>query len=116
MREHAETAHLALSTHITAGLPVVMGDERRLKQVILSLLANAIKFTPVDGTVTVGAVLTEENLRITTTDTSIGMPPEDIPVTLTAFGQIHSTYTKAHDGIGLGLPLAKCLIEMHEGS
>jgi len=116
MRERAEAARLDLTANIASNLPEVRGDERRLKQVVLNLLANAIKFTPAGGRVRVEVTSVEENLRIAVADTGIGMAPEDIPVALTAFGQIHSTYTKEHNGTGLGLPLAKWLIEMHGGS
>lgn len=121
MREEAETANLSLSVQFDEDLPNVVVDERRIKQVVLNLLANAIKFTPKGGSVIVATHGDDpENplggLVITVSDTGIGIAPEDIPTALTAFGQVHSTYTRTNVGTGLGLPLSRRLIEMHGGS
>ncbi|MEO5373847.1 MAG: ATP-binding protein [Alphaproteobacteria bacterium] len=117
MRERAEAGGLVLTERIPACLPDIVADERRLKQVVLNLLANAIKFTPSGGSVTVEATVGGDgDFTITVNDTGIGMAQEDIPLALTAFGQVRSSYTRSQSGTGLGLPLSKRLIEMHGGS
>ncbi len=117
MHERATAADIDLSARFAANLPDVVADERRLRQVVLNLLANAIKFTPKGGSVSVSAHGSPlVGLVISVSDTGIGIAAEDIPVALTAFGQIHSTYTRTYAGTGLGLPLSRRLIEMHGGN
>jgi signal transduction histidine kinase len=95
----------------------VMGDARRLKQVILNLLTNAVKFTPAGGTVTMrlgdsadGGVLLEVS------DCGCGIAPEDIPKVLTPFGQVVGSGGVWPEGTGLGLPISKALVEKHQGT
>jgi len=88
----------------------------RLKQAMLNLLSNAVKFTPPGGSIEIAAALTEAgSLDITIADTGIGMRPEDIPVALEPFRQIDSKITRNYGGTGLGLPLARRLLELHGG-
>ena len=97
-------------------LPAVSGSGRMLQQVFINLLANAIKFTPPGGTVTVRAGMPgDRDVAITISDTGIGMSDEDIEIALTAFGQVDSKMARRYDGTGLGLPLAKAIIELHRG-
>jgi two-component system, sensor histidine kinase len=95
----------------------VRGDPVRLKQVLLNLLTNAIKFTPPAGKVRVclsgdgdGAVALDVD------DTGIGIAPEDIATVLTPFGQVVAQDGEPREGTGLGLPIARCLVERHGGS
>lgn len=111
----AAAANLSLEQRLASGLPLVKVDRRRMKQVLLNLLSNAVKFTPAGGRVHVSAAPFGEGLAIVVRDTGIGMKPEDIPVALERFGQIDSRLARKYEGTGLGLPLAKQLIELHGG-
>jgi signal transduction histidine kinase len=95
----------------------VIGDPRALRQILLNLLSNSIKFTPDGGTVRIASQSDAYGrLSLSVSDTGIGMRPEDIPVALAPFHQIESSLARKHDGTGLGLPLAKALTELQGGS
>ncbi|MFY8107013.1 MAG: ATP-binding protein [Elstera sp.] len=115
MRERATSAKLALHTDVPAHLPQLFGDELRIKQVIINLLGNAIKFTMPGGQVWVAARGREDGgVDLIVGDTGIGMRPQDIPKALSAFGQIESVLSRSHQGTGLGLPLVQAFCEMHQ--
>jgi signal transduction histidine kinase len=98
-------------------LPAVRGDALRLKQVVLNLLTNAVKFTLEGGTVTVGAAVAPDGgIEISVADTGIGMAPEEIPIALEPFRQVSSPLARNVEGTGLGLSLAKALTERHGGT
>ena len=116
VRRRAEEAGLKLQHRFAPGLPNLVADRLRLKQVLLNLLSNAIKFTPAGGTVTLGADYCDGGeCHVTVRDTGIGMAPEAIPLALEPFRQIASPLARNHEGTGLGLSLAKSLIECHGG-
>jgi signal transduction histidine kinase len=95
----------------------VRGDPVRLKQVLLNLLTNAIKFTPPAGTVRVGLSNDGDGaVALDVDDTGIGIAPEDIAKVLTPFGQVVAQDGEPREGTGLGLPIARCLVERHGGS
>lgn len=108
-----------LNLNITRTKPdlMILGDSRRLKQVLLNLLSNAVKFTPEGGRVT---ITTDQNpngtLCITVADTGIGMDEDELAKAMTQFGQVDSGLDRRHEGTGLGLPLTKSLIELHGGT
>ncbi|HEX6979179.1 MAG TPA: ATP-binding protein [Alphaproteobacteria bacterium] len=103
-------------TEIAPDLPTVRVDELRLKQALLNLLSNAVKFTPAGGRVTISARLVPTgDIEIRVEDTGIGMSPEDIPIALEPFRQIDGRLNRRYEGTGLGLPLAKALVELHGG-
>jgi PAS domain S-box-containing protein len=117
VREAAEAKAVQLSIECEAGLPTVIADERRLKQVLLNLLTNAIKFTGADGSVVLCVRRAEDRgLLFEVRDTGIGMTPEEITIALQPFGQLDTGFNRRHDGTGLGLPLARSLVELHGGS
>lgn len=116
VRERAAKAGIALHAELPSDLPRLRADQRRMKQVFLNLLTNAVKFTPPGGAVTVSARHTAEGLLVRVIDTGIGMRPEDIPLALLPFRQIDSGLSRRHEGTGLGLPLTKALVELHGGS
>jgi signal transduction histidine kinase len=98
-------------------LPAVMADETRLKQTVVNLLANAVKFSNGNGTITLSARLTPVgDLAISVADQGIGMKPEDIPLALQPFRQLDNRLARTHEGTGLGLPLSKMLVERHQGT
>ena len=117
LRGRAAEGRIALSTDIPADLPSVRADALRLKQVVLNLLTNAVKFTLPGGRVTLSASLgADDGLEIAIADTGIGMSPEQIPIALEPFRQISSPLARNVEGTGLGLSMAKSLTERHGGA
>jgi signal transduction histidine kinase/HAMP domain-containing protein len=96
-------------------LPVA-GEIAKLRQIFLNLLSNAIKFTETGGTVSLIAHDDGHAIAATVDDSGIGMSPQDVQVALTPFGQVDSRLERKYEGTGLGLPLAKSLVELHGGS
>jgi PAS domain S-box-containing protein len=116
VKERALNHGVTLATELIGTLPPLWADERAMKQILLNLLTNAVKFTPDGGRVTVCATLdAERRLRLAVSDTGIGIAPKDMPRVLEAFGQIDSAMNRKHAGTGLGLPLTRSLIELHGG-
>ena len=115
--EHQALAEgVSLDTEVADGLPVAFGDERRIKQVLLNLLSNGIKFTPAGGRVCLSVTGNDGGeLVFTTSDTGIGIEAADIEKVLSPFGQVESSYARRFGGTGLGLTIAKSLVEMHGG-
>ncbi|MDH3394321.1 MAG: HAMP domain-containing histidine kinase, partial [Desulfobulbaceae bacterium] len=91
-------------------------DERKIKQAIFNLLANAIKFTPDNGRITVSVHRQEKTLLIGITDTGIGIDEKNIARIFEPFYQVKNEYRGKTPGTGLGLPLTKTLVEMHKGT
>jgi signal transduction histidine kinase len=115
--ERVKTGRLELAIDLPPDLPMLLGDELRLKQIVLNLLSNAVKFTPAGGRVTLSAAVTPSgSLALAVSDTGIGMKAEEIPIALEPFRQIDSAHTRRYEGTGLGLPLARTLAELHGGT
>jgi signal transduction histidine kinase len=94
----------------------LLAVERMVRQILINLVGNAVKFTPMGGSVEVsGAHLTDGGYAITVQDSGIGMSEDDIAKALTPFGQVENKMTATHNGTGLGLPLAKAMLELHGG-
>lgn len=116
VRQRAESNSVRLILAIPEDLPLLLADERKLKQIIVNLLSNAVKFTDRGGQVTLKAWWrSDSGFIFQVVDTGIGMRPEDIPKALSRFGQIDGDLNRKYEGTGLGLPLAKSLIELHGG-
>jgi signal transduction histidine kinase len=114
VQQRAESAGVELARALPPGLPRLYADQRAMKQILINLIANAIKFTPQGGRVTVGAELEESgDLVFFVSDTGVGMSEEDLAKAMTPFGQADSALTRQREGTGLGLPLSKLLAEMH---
>jgi|GEM_PF-1408357 len=114
--EHARAANIYLSTEVAGcGAVRLWGDRRRVRQVLINLLDNSIKFTPAGGRVTVDARRVEDGLAIAISDTGFGIAAQDIPKALDPFGQVDSNLARKYDGVGLGLPLARRFMEWHGG-
>jgi signal transduction histidine kinase len=90
--------------------------ERMVRQIMINMVGNAIKFTPAGGSVEVtGAEISGGGYAVTVRDSGIGMNKSDILMALTPFGQVENKMTATHNGTGLGLPLAKAMLELHGG-
>ncbi len=96
-------------------IPPLRADARKLKQIVLNLLVNAIKFSHLGGKVEIVLRNVAGALAIAVTDHGIGMDASEVELAMTRFGQVASAWTRRHDGTGLGLPLAIGLTEMHGG-
>jgi len=93
----------------------VRGDERRLRQVVLNLLTNSVKFTPSGGSIAVRASVEHGRMIIEVRDTGVGISEADLPMVLEPFGQVDNAFNRSGGGTGLGLPLTKKLVELHGG-
>jgi signal transduction histidine kinase len=108
---------LSESVELAAGFPLLRGDERKTKQVLLNLVTNAVKFTPPGGHIAItGRFDPSTGVTLTVSDTGIGIAPDDLGRVLKPFEQVDSTFSRAHDGTGLGLPLVKAIMELHGGT
>jgi len=117
IRSRATAKRLALEPRLAQRLPQVMADEPKLRQILINLLSNAVKFTPEGGSVTVEATRdVGGRVVITVTDTGIGMAPEDVPVAMEPFRQLHGGLSRSFEGTGLGLPLSLKLAQLHGGT
>ena len=97
-------------------LPYLYGDPRRVKQILLNILSNAIKFSKTGGEVRVAIGLSDEgNMCFDVIDQGIGIDPEDLEQVMEPFHQAGDALTRSHDGTGLGLHIVKSLVELHEG-
>ncbi len=117
LRGRAEQNRVALAHQVDPAAAQVTGDRRRLKQAILNLIGNAVKFTREDGRVDVAVELDREGgVAIIVRDTGIGISSEDLRQVLRPFWQADAGLSRERDGVGLGLPLTKQLIELHGGT
>jgi len=113
----ADEAGVTLGTELAPRLPLLYADPLRLKQILLNLIGNAIKFTPKGGRILVtGFVTYEGGVALTVSDTGVGIAKEDVSTALEKFGQIRNGHLQAHEGAGLGLALARSLMERHGGT
>jgi signal transduction histidine kinase/ActR/RegA family two-component response regulator len=111
----AAAKRLQLAVEITARPAMTTGDPDRLQQVVWNVLSNAVKFTPADGRV---SVVLEHNAgyRLTVSDTGPGIDPKFLPYVFEAFRQADGSVSREHGGLGLGLAIAKQLVELHGGT
>jgi signal transduction histidine kinase len=114
VRERASRRGIRLGSTIDPGLATIGGDERKVKQVLLNLLSNALKFTPEGGQIDVGARLHDQMVEVSVADTGIGIAPEDQAAVFEEFRQVGTADKKA-EGTGLGLALSRKFIELHGG-
>lgn len=112
----AKDGRVRLTTDVGAGVDAVRGDPVRLKQILINLLTNAVKFTPAGGAVSIGVDRCASGaLRISVRDTGIGICENDIERVLEPFVQVQSAATRGHEGTGLGLTLVNSLARLHGG-
>jgi PAS domain S-box-containing protein len=111
----AAAKNLDLSIDIPPGLPPVSGDPSRLRQILLNLAANAVKFTDV-GTIRITASVADEDVQIKVSDTGIGINADDLPVIFEEFHQVDGSMSRRHGGAGLGLAIAQRLAKQMGGA
>jgi len=115
-RKLAEDAGVEVTNAIHEPIPPVRGDPAKLKQIFSNLLSNAIKFTPKGGKVIVDAVATVDGgLVVEISDTGVGMSKDELDIAMTNFGQVDGSKTRWREGTGLGLPIARSLVDIHGG-
>jgi two-component system, cell cycle sensor histidine kinase DivJ len=111
----AEEKQVEIEIVVPEALPDIMGDSRALKQVVINLLSNALKFTPSQGKIVVALVRDGAILDISVSDTGIGIAESDLPQIGNAFFQAKSSYDRDYEGTGLGLSVVRGLIGLHGG-
>ncbi|MGB0575346.1 MAG: ATP-binding protein [Alphaproteobacteria bacterium] len=112
----AEEKGLEIEISVPDAFPRLFADQRGLKQMLLNLTSNAIKFTPGGGAVKIKArVLSTGDVEVAVQDSGIGIAPEDMEKVLMPFGQVDSALARENQGTGLGLPLVQAMIELHGG-
>ncbi len=116
LKLRADTKGLQIVEDFEPGLSQIWADQRAIRQIILNLMSNALKFTPRGGTITVTiAMAADGGQYLAVRDTGPGIPDEEIPKVLEAFGQGSLAHQTAEGGTGLGLPIVRSLIELHGG-
>ncbi|AOF91701.1 HAMP domain-containing sensor histidine kinase [Sinorhizobium sp. RAC02] len=112
----ARAKNITIAEQVEGGMPAVWADEKALRQVILNLLSNAVKFTPQGGEVIVKAGWTAGGGQyVSIKDNGPGIPEEEIPIVLSAFGQGSIAIKSAEQGTGLGLPIVQAILAKHNG-
>ncbi|MEN0041408.1 MAG: HAMP domain-containing sensor histidine kinase [Pseudomonadota bacterium] len=112
----ASQKNVQLVIQLQPDMPPVWADARAVRQIVLNLLSNALKFTPSGGTIWLKCGWTSGGGQyITIRDTGPGIPEEEIPIVLSSFGQGSIAIKSAEQGTGLGLPIVQALMQMHEG-
>ena len=113
VRERAMRHGITLGLDIDANIGSIVGDERKVRQILLNLLSNAVKFTPDGGRVSLAAQRGNNCVEISVADTGIGISPQDQAALFEEFRQVGTDSARKHEGTGLGLALAKRFVELH---
>jgi PAS domain S-box-containing protein len=115
--ERAAQAGVRINDDVAEGFPQLIADEIRVKQIIINLMSNAVKFTPSGGSVTLSADVEDDGgVDVSVADTGIGIPEEGLESVFEPFSQIENTFSRNYEGTGLGLSLVKELAKIHHGS
>ena len=112
----ATARKITIRRHVGGAVPELTGDAERLRQVAWNLLGNAIKFTPIGGTVDVELRVVDSLVELVVRDSGIGIPPEAVPFIFDPFRQAEGGTTRAFGGLGLGLSIARRIVEIHGGT
>lgn len=111
----AAAKHIRLESQIAAGPILAWCDSNRIQQVVWNLLTNAVKFTPSDGAIVTSVTRNADRVEISVRDTGQGIGAEFLPYVFERFRQANASTTRQHGGLGLGLAIAKKLVELHGG-
>ena len=115
VRERAQRRNIALASEVDPRIGNVHADERKVKQVLLNLLSNALKFTPEGGAIDVRADLRDTHVAIAVADTGVGIAPDDQAAVFEEFRQVGAASKKV-EGTGLGLAISRKFVELHGGT
>ena len=115
IRGRATDHEIALAVAVAPDLGEVEADERKVKQVILNLLTNAVKFTPAGGRIELTAQRTAGEITVAVHDTGVGIAPTDQARVFEEFEQVHGSRASEQEGTGLGLTLSRKFVELHGG-
>ena len=117
MASKAFGSGLMIHENFEQNLPCLRADRRLMRQILINLVTNAVKFSEKGGHIEIGIALTEDKgMRITVKDDGVGIPSDKIEQALEPFGQVSDKVENTHQrGTGLGLPLAKAMVELHGG-
>ena len=118
MASRAFGRNLSIKTEIHENLPNLYADQRLIRQVLINIVTNAVKFSKTGGSINILAyTLDDGRMQITVTDNGVGIPKEKIKQAMEPFGQVSDRADNSdHQGTGLGLPLAKAMVELHDGT
>jgi len=116
VRERVQRQGLTLKVEVGPDVTTWRADARRFKQILVNLLSNAVKFTPMGGQVTVRAAMHDDRLRVSVSDTGVGIAESDMPLLFEPFRQVGASDRGKAEGTGLGLSLVRSLIELHRGT
>jgi len=111
----AENGGVLLEERIDRNLPCIKGDPVRLRQVFTNLISNALKFTTTGGSVSLAAESRGNTIVVSVADTGVGMTENEVSLALVPFGQVDSSHNRWREGTGLGLPIARALVQLHGG-
>jgi signal transduction histidine kinase len=115
LKERAAKARVSLTRSVDPEIGAILADQRKLKQIVINLVTNAIKYNREGGSVDVAARSTPDGLLIEVRDTGNGIPADALGLVLEPFRQVDNAYNRKNEGTGLGLPLTKRLVELHGG-
>ena len=109
-----KTKQIALNSNLSEPMPII-GDSDALKRLLINLLQNALRYTGQDGTVTVSLEHLNRNVKLTVTDTGIGIPTESLPLIFDRFYRVDKSRSRSAGGSGLGLSIARAIVDAHKG-
>ena len=114
--QNATDLGVSIESRFDPSVPTVRGDPSKLRQVFNNLISNSVKFTPPGGSVHISAsALPDGGAMVSIRDTGVGMTKEEIAIALTPFAQVDASHSRWREGAGLGLPIAKALVQLHGG-
>ena len=116
LRSKAAAKGIKLTQAAPRNPPLLLGDARRIKQAVVNLITNAIKFTPAGGSVEISASWSDDGMALTVGDTGIGIAAEDLERVTKPFVQVENWLARKHEGAGLGLAITKSICELHGGT
>lgn len=115
VRLQAESRNVTCNYEVARGMPSLRADERKIRQILINIINNAVKFNVSGGEVNVRVWTDVNGFHINVADTGIGIAEEDIPLVVTRFGQVDSKLNRKYSGVGIGLPLSVALMQQHGG-